>query len=276
MHVVLFTPAEQAPAAKARVTPEDDFHLRPRLPQSLHQQFQNRPRMPGGTTIPGPQIGHQQLFATEHVERQETVVAIVTMKVRTFLPAMHAIIGGVKVEDQLGGRRAERGDELVHQNPVQRPGGGAIGAVFQPAQRRTRSQRFDLLDGRLPDWVQPQSVVVVEVFVTVAQAVDALAQQRMLGVFDQRQVARIGQRLRHRLGETQSAIQLAQEWQPAVAGHVAAGKTAGDAPFFYGWKLEQLRVTNCACHSGGLRIHFTPIDIGAQPALRLFGVNFSG
>ena len=91
--------------------------------------------MAGGTPIPRPQIGHEQLFATEQIERQETIVAIVTVKVRALLSAMRAIIGGVEVQDQLGGRRVERSHELVHQNPVQRPGGGAIGAVLQAAER---------------------------------------------------------------------------------------------------------------------------------------------
>src|ERR1035438_3785353 len=107
MDVMLFAPAQQAPAAKARVTPENDFHLRPRLPQPLDQEFQNRPRMAGGPAVPWPQIGHQQLFATENIERQETIIAVVTVEVRALLPAMHAIIGGVEIEDQLGGWRAK-------------------------------------------------------------------------------------------------------------------------------------------------------------------------
>ena len=89
---------------------------------------------------------------------------------------MHPIVRGVEVQDQLRGRRAERSDELVRQNSVQRPGGGAIRAVLQPAQRGTRSQRFDLFDGHRPEWIQPQGVVIVEIFVAVAQAVDTLAQ----------------------------------------------------------------------------------------------------
>jgi integrase len=64
------------------------------------------------------------------LERQKTVVTVVTMAGRAFLPVRHPIIRAVEVEDQLGGRRAARGDELIHQNPLQRPGGGAIRAFF--------------------------------------------------------------------------------------------------------------------------------------------------
>src|SRR5208337_3519510 len=97
MDVVLFTPAQQAPAAKAGVPTKNDFHLWPRLPQPLDQEFQNRPCVAGRPTITRPQIRDEQLFAAEHIKRQETVVAIVTVEVRTLLPAMHPIIGGVKV-----------------------------------------------------------------------------------------------------------------------------------------------------------------------------------
>lgn len=92
---------------------------------------------------------------------------------------------------------------------------------------------------------------IVEVFATVAQAADALAQERLLRMFNQRRIARIGQHLGDGLGQSQPAIPLAQQRQPAVAGHVAAGKAGGDRALFYGWKLKQFRVTNCARRNGG-------------------------
>jgi hypothetical protein len=33
-HLVFFAPTQQPPPAKTRVTPENDFDLRPRLPQA--------------------------------------------------------------------------------------------------------------------------------------------------------------------------------------------------------------------------------------------------
>ncbi len=164
MHGVLFAPAQQAPAAKARVAPEDDFHLRPRLPQPRDQQLQNRPRVAGGATITGSQTRHEQLFTTKNAERQETVVAVVTRQVRAFLPAMPPISRGGEVEEQPGGRRAERSDALIHPNPMQRPGGGALGAVFQPAARGTRRQRLARFDRRLPSRSVTERVGIVEVF----------------------------------------------------------------------------------------------------------------
>jgi hypothetical protein len=158
---------------------------------------------------------------------------------------------------------------------VQRPGGGVIRAVFQPAERGPRSQRLARLAGRLPGRVQLQRVGIVEIFVTVTQAVEALAQQRRQGVFDERRVARIGQPLRHRLGQPEPAIQLAQQRQPAVAGDVTTSQAGGDEPLFYGWKFEKPWVTNCIRRSGGFRIHSSPIGIGPKLSLRIFSVNFS-
>jgi hypothetical protein len=149
------------------------------------------------------------LFAAEHVERQETVIPIVTVEVRARLFAMHAIVRGVEVQDQFGRRDTKRGDELVHKNPVHRPGSGAVGPVLQPAERGTGSQRFDLLDGGLPDRIVTERVVIIQVFVAVAQAVEALAQERKLGVFDEGRGARIGQDLGQRFGQAEPTIQLA-------------------------------------------------------------------
>jgi hypothetical protein len=79
MHAVVFAPTPPTPATKARVTPENDFNLRPGLPQPLDQEFQDRPRVAGDANISGPQIRDQQMLAAENIERQETVIAVVTV-----------------------------------------------------------------------------------------------------------------------------------------------------------------------------------------------------
>ena len=112
-----FAPTQHTPAAKTRIPTENDFDLRPRLPQPLHQKLQSRPSVPGRVNVGWPQIGHQQLFPAKHIERQETIVTIVTMKERSLLLPMHPIIRGIKIEDQLGGRWRKRSDELVDRIP---------------------------------------------------------------------------------------------------------------------------------------------------------------
>jgi hypothetical protein len=76
--------------------------------------------------------------------------------------------------------------------------------------------------------------------------------------------------LGQRPGQTDAAIGLAQQRDAAIAGHLPAGETRLDGALFYGWKVEELRVTNCLRRSGVFRIHFNPIDIGSRTPLRPF------
>ena len=62
--------------------------------------------------VAGPQVGHQQLLAAKDIERQKAPVAIVAVIVAAFLLAVHPVIGGVKVEDQLRRRFFKGRDEL--------------------------------------------------------------------------------------------------------------------------------------------------------------------
>ena len=112
-----------------------------------------------------------------------------------------------------------------------------------------------MFDGGLPGGVVAEVVVVIEVFVAVAEAEDPLADEGELGMFDERGVAQIRQRGGDGPGEAEAAVNLAQEREAAVAGHLAARKTGGDAAFFYGWKSERGWVTNCGRRSDGFCFH---------------------
>lgn len=138
-NAVPLAPGQDAPAAEAGVAAEDDAHLRPGSAQPLDQKFEDRPRMFGGIDARRPQVGHPQLFAAEDIQRQEAVVVVVAVKAPPHLIAMHRVIGGIEVEDQFGRRRGERGDEAFEQNAVDGAGRVPVGALFQPAQGRTRS-----------------------------------------------------------------------------------------------------------------------------------------
>ena len=137
-----FAPTEHTPAAKTRIPTENDFDLRPRLPQPRHQKLQSRPSVPGRVNVGWPQIGHQQLFPAKHIERQETIITIVTVKETSLLLPMHPVIGRIKIQDQLRGRWRKRSDELIDDQLMHRPSHWAVGTVLQPAQRRTGGQRL--------------------------------------------------------------------------------------------------------------------------------------
>jgi hypothetical protein len=70
-----------------------------------------------------------------------------------------------------------------------------------------------------------QTVVIVEVFVTLAQAEHPLPQQLLRGVLHQPRLTLVRQRLRHRLQQSESSLDLPQQQQPAVGTDVAAIKT---------------------------------------------------
>jgi len=90
--------------------------------------------VPGPVDVARAQVADQQLLATEHIERQKTVIAIVPVEVGSHLRAVHPIIGGVKIQDELLGRRFEAGHKLFKEHLVHLPGFLAPGPVFPPAE----------------------------------------------------------------------------------------------------------------------------------------------
>ena len=57
-----------------------------------------------GIAIGCAQTGTQQVIATEHIERQITVVAIVAVKETPFLFAVQRIVRGIQIQHQRLGR----------------------------------------------------------------------------------------------------------------------------------------------------------------------------
>lgn len=141
----VFGPVQHPAAAKAGVSPEGQFYFRPGLAQPRGEQLEDGPGVAGGIDDARAQIGHQQLLTAEDVERQEAPVAIVAVKVAAFLLAMHAVIGGVEIQDQLGGRRGKGSDELLHQHLVESDRRRAVHALLEPAKRGVAGQRLRAL-----------------------------------------------------------------------------------------------------------------------------------
>ncbi len=104
---------------------------------------------------------------------------------------MDPIISGVKVQDQLLGNALKAGHELLDEHPRHRPCRVPIRPVFKSTQRWTAGQRITALDHGLPHQIAPQRVVIVEVFVTQGQPVNALAQEVDLAMSDLTGIPRI-------------------------------------------------------------------------------------
>ena len=225
IHVVALAPGQQQRTAEAGVAAKDDAHPRPRLAQPGDQQFQDRRRMQRRVLLRRAQVGDQQLLAAEHVQRQEAVVVVVAAEVTPSLIAMDQIVGGVEVQHQFFRGLLERRDELLDQKVLRRHRRAAIGAVLEPAQGRTGRRRLKLIERRLQRQIVAQSVVIVEVFVTLAQTEHSLPQQLLGGVLHQPPVARIRQHFRHCLQQSESSLDLPQQQQPTVGANITTIKT---------------------------------------------------
>ena len=57
--------------------------------------------MLGHVDLCRPQLGDQEVAAAEDVQRLEAVVVVVTMEEALLLVAVHGVVGGVEVEEQL-------------------------------------------------------------------------------------------------------------------------------------------------------------------------------
>jgi hypothetical protein len=68
--------------------------------------------MPGAIDVAGPKIAHQQLLTAKNVQLQKAVTPVAAVKESSLLIAMHSVIGGIEIQDQLGGSLLQRGNEL--------------------------------------------------------------------------------------------------------------------------------------------------------------------
>lgn len=140
-------------------------------------------------------------------------------------PLLHPVqrhVAGVKVQHQLRRRVRERLDEQIEQHAVQRPGHGAVGAPFQPAQRRRTGQRLIASDRRLQQRVRAQRAVIVQILVAQRQAKAALPHHVLLRVPHPARIARIGQHRRRAPAQSQPLIDPPQQQRTAVRTHVPA------------------------------------------------------
>jgi hypothetical protein len=226
VHARALAPVDDALAAKARVASEDKAHVGPHLTQPRDQQLQNSRGVLCAVDAAGPQVRAQQLLAAEHVQRQVAVAVVVAVEEAALLLAVQRVVGGVEVQHQFLGRDLEAGNELLDQNPVQAPRGGAVGPLLQSAQRRGAGHFAIHAHGCLHGHVLAQRAVIVQILPAECQPVHALAQHVAHAVLDEQRAARVGDAVRGRLDQPELAIDLAQQQHPAVACHAATVEAA--------------------------------------------------
>jgi hypothetical protein len=82
---VVLAPLQQLFSAEARIGPHDDFGLRPRRPDLLHNAFHLLRASCRGVLIRRPQPRTQQVLARKDIERQVAVFIVVAVKEAAFL-----------------------------------------------------------------------------------------------------------------------------------------------------------------------------------------------
>ena len=88
--------------------------------------------------------------------------------------------------------------------------------------------------------------MVIEVFVAQRQTIQALPYQAGQIVQTTGTTARISDRMRYRLAQSEPAIGLLQQQYAAVTGDIATGESSFDPAAFTGWKVK--RVLGTFCH----------------------------
>ena len=127
--------------------------------------------------------------------------------VRNLVAAVAPVVGQLQTVERAGGRQRDA--------PV-----GRVDAI--------PSQRIRLVARGGQQGVQPQSLVIVEVFVTLRQSVDALGQHLLHGVVHPNWIAPVLKALRQGPGQPKTGIDLAEQQGAAIGGKEAAGKIGHD------------------------------------------------
>lgn len=73
------------------------------MPDLRHEALDLLKTAGGGVLIGGPEAGTQKVLATEDVERQVAIAAIVAVEEPLFLVAVEGQIGGIEIEHDLPG-----------------------------------------------------------------------------------------------------------------------------------------------------------------------------
>ncbi|MFT5412795.1 MAG: hypothetical protein ACI9NC_005547 [Verrucomicrobiales bacterium] len=149
----------------------------------------------GGVDVGLAQLGPQGDVAAEAVERQVAVALVVAVEEAAFLAAVDRVVGGVEVEGDDAAPARDAPDALVYEEVADAPGVGldllglaqAVGAEFEAVEgafpgeglaaihlAALFAEEVGLVAAQRENRVEPELVVVVDVFVAEGDRVDAL------------------------------------------------------------------------------------------------------
>ena len=137
--------------------------------------------MPGAIDdLARTQVADQQLVTTEYIQEQEIINIVVAMEESPFLITMHPIISAIKIENQFFQRPLMRCDELLNKHLKDNDSYRQVSPVFQTTQGQRTAQACIPIHGSLKDRIPSRIIMIIQVFISLAQAVYPLPQQRQL------------------------------------------------------------------------------------------------
>jgi DDE family transposase len=131
MHAVRFAPRHQIVAGEARIGAHQDANPGPAAANLGNDARHRLDRAVRRIQARAPQLGVQQMASAEHVKRQIAVAVVIAMEEPALLLAMHRIVGGVEIENDLARRPLMRLQEQINQQPLD--GGSAARKAPQDA-----------------------------------------------------------------------------------------------------------------------------------------------
>src|SRR5512132_2508290 len=93
---------------------------RPRLPNVLDDPLDLLNAAARRIDVRAPQLGREQMSATEDVERQIAVTVVVAVKEAAFLMAVQRVIGRVEIEHDRARRHGMGVEEQIHEQALDR------------------------------------------------------------------------------------------------------------------------------------------------------------
>ncbi len=212
-----------------------------------------------------PQTAAQDVLAADDEERQEAMVVVIAVEVLALLVAMHRIVGGIKIQNNLLGRCRMALQKQVHKKTVQCfvIGHDLLVAVqarliriaeFQAVQRARGRQHMSTVPLANPSRslhivdpasqgqsrVVTQTVMIVEILVTRSQSDDALRHQCRHIVFNATGITIINKSVSNTLRHVEKPVCFPQQKRTTVGGHAATIEIGHNLPPSETFKLQLL------------------------------------
>ena len=273
------------PAVMA-VAPDGDLRCRPMQVQAVDQSAQ----MAGDLAARGRLAGTQDDGDRSACDRivdvngQKTALVVMGVEQRQLLMAMHDINGVIDIQRHRSRWRSVRGAVEIDHDAHQPDDLAPARCVLPTAHGRLRAQahrRFGQpSDRQLERRIVAQMIEIVGIFVAGRNRQNAREKNVPQRMRHPRRIARIVDRRRQFLGNTEALCSLRQEHHAAIGTDPAAIKSGANFLATHGWQIERQKAivghggrgsVRLACEIGfstNFLRHFSQLGYARQPAVQ--------